>query len=152
MSWKWFVVGDWLSRANVSTPGSLALSLTNLSSTGGPGRRNGDDIQVRDRENLTGLRVATARIHGPLEQIALPFIERRLQQRCQVGEDGLAPRVLVRREGLCTGPGLEEDEEVGAIDLLQHIEADDPGTVQTLRGQIIEHSAPALVSAGLNST
>ena len=34
----------------------------------------GIDIHVRDHEDLTGFRVARARIHGPLEQIAVPFV------------------------------------------------------------------------------
>ena len=38
----------------------------------------GDDIEVRDHEDLTSLGVATAGSHAPLEQIAVPFIERRL--------------------------------------------------------------------------
>ena len=41
----------------------------------------GIDIDVRDHKDLTGHGVATARIHGPLKQIAVPFIEQRLQQR-----------------------------------------------------------------------
>src|SRR5258705_7059163 len=32
------------------------------------------DVHVRDHEDLTGLRVTTARIHSPGEQIAVPFI------------------------------------------------------------------------------
>ena len=39
------------------------------------------DIHVRDHKNLTGLRVATARIHGAREQITGPLIQRSLQQR-----------------------------------------------------------------------
>ena len=34
----------------------------------------GIDIHVRDHEDLTGFRVARARIHGPIEQIAVPFM------------------------------------------------------------------------------
>ncbi|HEX2456053.1 MAG TPA: hypothetical protein VHI99_20305 [Vicinamibacterales bacterium] len=40
-----------------------------------------------------------------------------------------------------TGPNLEQGEEVGAVGLLQHIEANDPGCGQAERSQIIEHSA-----------
>ena len=40
-------------------------------------------------------------------------------------------------------------KKLAAVDLLQHIEADDTGTGQAVRGQIIEQSTPGLGVRGL---
>jgi len=50
-------------------------------------------------------------------------------------------RVLEVLEGLRVAPDLEQSEEVRAIRLLQHIEADNTGTVLGVRVQLLEHIA-----------
>src|SRR5947208_2851207 len=44
-------------------------------------------------------------------------------------------------EGLRVAPDLEQSKEVRGIDLLQHIEADNTGTVLGARLQLLEHLA-----------
>src|SRR5467141_56785 len=65
------------------------------------------------------------------------FLKRQALSLCCLG----LGRVLEVLEGLRVAPDLEQTEEVRAIDLLQHIEADKTGTALGARVQLLEHIA-----------
>jgi hypothetical protein len=56
-----------------------------------------DDVQMRDHEDLTRLGMAVAGRHATLEQTTIAFVERRADQRRELGNKGLGGGQAVER-------------------------------------------------------